>query len=303
MKQFQTFITEARVTKASSQAKRLGLVGDGHGDWYDRQGNLKAKTVGGELKMFTGREKSDDELQDTENGTALVPTQRTGAADIVKAMGHTPLSTMPPVGNGNRETGSGSSPALNGAGRTSPVTIAFDKFDNEGVTSNIISAVQEVAEGDYFYIFPSRNEGDNEHIKELQAAYPKISESIVDHKNAETVYDVLQSMYENGFDAINIVCRKSRAKAISDLAYEQNGNLYNFVMMNVIPVDERTIREQYISGDLFKMNSMVESHGREGKVIRRGANHLICVDEDKEMFRCWISEAVEKQHFILPIEF
>jgi len=110
-------------------------------------------------------------------------------------------------------------------------------------------------------------------------------------------------MYENGFDAINIVCRKSRAKAISDLAYEQNGNLYNFVMMNVIPVDERTIREQYISGDLFKMNSMVESHGREGKVIRRGANHLICVDEDKEMFRCWISEAVEKQHFILPVEF
>ena len=75
MKQFQTFITEARVTKASSQAKRLGLVGDGHGDWYDRQGNLKAKTVGGELKMFTGREKSDDELQDPETGTALVPTQ------------------------------------------------------------------------------------------------------------------------------------------------------------------------------------------------------------------------------------
>ena len=37
-------------------------MGDGHGDWYDRQGNLKAKTVSGELKMFSGREKSDDEL-------------------------------------------------------------------------------------------------------------------------------------------------------------------------------------------------------------------------------------------------
>ena len=41
MKQFQTFITEARVTKASSQAKRLGLVGDGHGDWYDDTENNK----------------------------------------------------------------------------------------------------------------------------------------------------------------------------------------------------------------------------------------------------------------------
>ena len=299
MKQFQTFITEARVTKASSQAKRLGLQGDGHGDWYDRQGNLKAKTVGGELKMFTGREKSDDELQDTDSGTALVPNQRATAADVVKAMGHKPLSTMPPEGNGNRETSSGSSPAMNGAGRTSPVTIAFDKFDDESVTDNIISAVQEVASGDTYYIFPSRDSD----IKELKNAYPKISESIVDHKNAETIYDVLQSLYENGFDAINIVCRKSRSTAISNLAYEQNGQLYNFVMMNVIPVDERTIREQYIAGDIFQLDSMVEYGDREGKVIRRGANHLICVDENKEMFRCWISEAVEKQHFILPVEF
>ena len=303
MKQFRTFITEARVTKASSQAKRMGLQGDGHGDWYDRQGNLRAKTVGGELKMFTGKEKSDDELANRNDNGRRVPIQKTTAADVVKAMGKTPVSTMPPLGGGNRETGTTNNPSMNGAGRTSPVTIAFDKFDDEGVTDNIISTVQEVAEGDYFYIFPSRNNKDNKHIKELQDAYPEISESIVDHKNAETVYDVLQSMYENGFDAINIVCRKSRAKAISNLAYEQNGNLYNFVMMNVIPVDERTIREQYISGDLFQLDSMVESHGREGKVIRRGANHLICVDEDKQMFRCWISEAVEKQHFYLPVEF
>ena len=191
-------------------------------------------------------------------------------------MGKTPLSTMPPVGNGNRETGSGSSPALSGAGRTAPITIAFDKFDDESVTDNIISAVQEVASGDTYYIFPSRDSD----IKELKNAYPKISESIVDHKNAETIYDVLQSLYENGFDAINIVCRKSRSTAISNLAYEQNGQLYNFVMMNVIPVDERTIREQYIAGDLFKMDSMVGYGDREGKVIRRGANHLICGDEN-----------------------
>ena len=298
MKQFQTFITEARVTKASSQAKRLGLVGDGHGDWYDRQGNLKAKTVSGELKMFTGREKSDDELANVNDNGRRVPIQRTTAADVVKAMGQTPVSSMPPAGNGNRETSSSNS-SLSGAGRNSPITIAFDKFDDENVSDNIISAVQEVAAGDDYYIFPSRDSD----IKELKNAYPDVSESIVDHKNAETIYDVLQSLYESGFDAINIVVRKSRATAISNLAYEQNGQLYNFVMMNVIPVDERTIREQYLSGDLFKLDSMVEYAGREGKVIRRGANHLICVDEDKEMFRCWISEAVEKQHFILPVEF
>ena len=80
MKHFLTFITEARITKASQQAKRLGLVGDGHGDWYDQQGNLKAKTVNGELKMFGTGGASDDEVKDKilkvieENEKSIVTT-------------------------------------------------------------------------------------------------------------------------------------------------------------------------------------------------------------------------------------
>ena len=86
MKQFLTFITEARTTKASQEAKRLGLVGDGHGDWYDRTGKLKAKTVGGELKMFgSGGAAQDDEKQDR---TGTIDRGRgTFAKDIVKNLG------------------------------------------------------------------------------------------------------------------------------------------------------------------------------------------------------------------------
>ena len=39
----------------------MGLKGDGHGDYYDNQGNLRAKTVDGELKIFTGREAKKEE--------------------------------------------------------------------------------------------------------------------------------------------------------------------------------------------------------------------------------------------------
>ena len=74
-------------------------------------------------------------------------------------------------------------------------------------------------------------------------------------------------------------------------------------MLNVIPVDERTIREQYLAGDIFKIGSVVESKGHTGEVFRRGANHLICIDEQKEVFRTWISEATELSKFDLPIEF
>lgn len=51
MKSFSQFIIEV-ATQASEQAKRMGLKGDGHGDYYDRDGNLVAKTVNGRLKFF-----------------------------------------------------------------------------------------------------------------------------------------------------------------------------------------------------------------------------------------------------------
>jgi len=298
VKQFLTFITEARVTKASQQAKRLGLVGDGHGDWYDKQGSLKAKTIGGELKMFQGRQKAaDDAEQGVPAERGLAAPRSTIAKDIVQNLGLQPPQTSQ-SGSPKGPVDSDTQAAMAAAKSAGPLTIAFDKFDDEGISSNIFSTVEELAAGSTFYIFPSRDTD----IEELKNDYPEISESIIDDKNAESIFDVLQSLYENGFDAINIVVRKSRAKAITDLAYEQNGQLYHYVMLNVIPADERTIREQYIAGDIFQLGSSIEYNDRSGKVIRRGANHLICLDETKEMFRCWISEAKEVS-FKLPVEF
>jgi hypothetical protein len=42
-------------TQASEKAKQMGLKSDGHGDYYDKQGKLVAKTVGGNLKFFGNR--------------------------------------------------------------------------------------------------------------------------------------------------------------------------------------------------------------------------------------------------------
>ena len=276
----------------------MGLVGDGHGDWYDKQGSLKAKTIGGELKMFQGRQKAaDDAEQGVPAERGLAAPRSTIAKDIVQNLGLQPPQTSQ-SGSPKGPVDSDTQAAMAAAKSAGPLTIAFDKFDDEGISSNIFSTVEELAAGSTFYIFPSRDTD----IEELKNDYPEISESIIDDKNAESIFDVLQSLYENGFDAINIVVRKSRAKAITDLAYEQNGQLYHYVMLNVIPADERTIREQYIAGDIFQLGSSIEYNDRSGKVIRRGANHLICLDETKEMFRCWISEAKEVS-FKLPVEF
>ena len=52
MKSFLNFLTEAKESTAVVQARRLGLKTDGHGGWYDTQGEFVAKTEKGELKFY-----------------------------------------------------------------------------------------------------------------------------------------------------------------------------------------------------------------------------------------------------------
>ncbi len=285
MKQFNQFILEARTTQASQQAKRLGLVGNGHGDWYDKQGSLKAKTVKGQLKMFTPKTGDNKDETKSSQSTASSASGKDGKKD-----GSQTITTAARAADYERlqqaVQNQQAKQQFDAAARKEPLTIAFDKFDNDEVTSNILAAVEETAQGSPYYIFPSRD-ADIARLKET------FGDVIIDDANAETIYDVLQSIYESGYNAINIVVRKSRAQDIAKLALEQNGELYRYVMMNIIPVDERSIREQYISGDIFKIGSLIESADRIGTIIRRGANHLICIDMDNKIFRTWISESKE----------
>ena len=285
MKQFNQFILEARTTQASQEAKRLGLVGNGHGDWYDKQGSLKAKTVKGQLKLFTQRQGgTKDEIQSsksTASSSGGKESKTDGSQTATTAARTSEYERLQQVVQTQQAR-----QQFDAAARKEPLTIAFDKFDNDEVTSNILAAVEETAQGSPYYIFPSRD-ADIARLKET------FGDIIIDDANAETIYDVLQSIYESGYNAINIVVRKSRAQEIAKLALEQNGELYRYIMMNIIPVDERSIREQYLAGDIFQIGSLVESNERVGNVFRRGTNHLICIDSDKNVFRTWISETKE----------
>ena len=56
MKNFNNFLAE--MPRAFSRAKRLGLVGDGHGGWHNRRtGEFVAKTEGGQLAFYNKRQK------------------------------------------------------------------------------------------------------------------------------------------------------------------------------------------------------------------------------------------------------
>ena len=59
--------------------------------------------------------------------------------------------------------------------------------------------------------------------------------------------------------------------------------------------DQDTLRENYVSKAIFRIGELVENlnTGLIGRIVRRGANHLICVTEDKIMFKAWIRDVTE----------
>ena len=59
--------------------------------------------------------------------------------------------------------------------------------------------------------------------------------------------------------------------------------------------DRENLREAYIKKEIFDIGTKVENvnTGLVGRIIRRGANHLICVTEDNIMFKSWIKDVTE----------
>ena len=52
------------------------------------------------------------------------------------------------------------------------------------------------------------------------------------------------------------------------------------------------LREEYIKENIFNIGDIIshDSTGMVGEIVRKGANHLICVTEDKRMFKAWTQQ-------------
>ena len=59
--------------------------------------------------------------------------------------------------------------------------------------------------------------------------------------------------------------------------------------------DLENLRESYIAKQIFNIGDRVENlnTGMIGRIIRRGANHLICVAENNIMFKSWVKDLKE----------
>ena len=61
-------------------------------------------------------------------------------------------------------------------------------------------------------------------------------------------------------------------------------------------LDPHGLREAYFDGDLFEVGTFVENvnTGIIGKVVSRGSNYVIYIDESDNIFRSWLKDLVER---------
>ena len=220
MKSFLQFISEAE-TQASSQAKNMGLSGDGHGDWYDKQGKLVAKTVSGRLKFFGNRAL----------GKKIEPQV------LAKPKTETPKP----------EKSKEKKQLTVGFGRFNPPTIGHEKLMN--------SISKTAGKGGEYKIYPSRSQDSTKNplnptdkVEYMRKAFPDHAKSIVDDDKTRTIFDVLKSAYGKGYSTVNVVVGSDRVKEFENLANKYNGQLYNFDKINVVSAGERSADSKGVEG-------------------------------------------------------
>ena len=366
MKSFFKFLSEAT---ASQQAARLGLVGDGHGGWYDKNtGEFTAKTEKGRLKFYNkrqsvgGKDPAQTEKEKNVSDPNFVDPRIRQQAQAQPAQQAQPEPEQP--------VGPPDVPKTKGT-----LTLAFGRFNpptigHEQLMNVARDAAKKDKDGQYL-IFPSRTQDKKKNpldpdtkIAYMQRMYPDHADNIVNDPETKTIFDVLKMAHNDGYTNVRIIGGSDRVKEFDKLSGNYNGQLYAFDNIEVVSSGDRdpdakgmegmsasrmrlaaaesdfktfreglppnikrsearelfdvlrgamqvkegwniweiapkfdwkNLRENYITQRVYKVNQLVENlnTGLIGKIIRRGANHLICVTEDKIMFKSWIKDVSE----------
>ena len=229
MKSFKKFLSEI-VTQASTQATKMGLQGDGHGDWYDKEGNLVAKTVNKKLKFFGKRRPPT-----ADERTKIEVNKQTAAKEDEKA---------------EREE------IRKREGDPADITVAFGRFNPPTVGhEKLLNRVKSVAGKGEYAIYPSRSNDPKknpldpeEKISYMQQMFPKHSERIVNDPESKTIFDVLKKSNAAGARSINIVVGADRLKEFENLANKYNGQLYDYDRIRVISAGERDAESEGVEG-------------------------------------------------------
>ena len=312
MKSFFQFIIEAT---AAQQAKRLGLVGDGHGGWYDRQGEFIAKTEGGQLKFYNKRQKigAKDPKQTEKEKTIASPGYQDPALaaqtqQVQIQQPQEPVAQEPPQQVGPPPVEKTKGTLTVAFGRFNPPTIGHQQL------MDVAAQVASQDEDGQYLIFPSRSQDKKKNpldpdtkIAYMQKFYPSHAANIVNDPNTKTIFDVLRMAHNDGYTNVRIVGGADRVKEFEKLSNQYNGKIYQFDNIEVLSAGDRDPDAKGVEG-MSASRMRLAAAENDFKTFRSGLPPEVKRSEAKELFDVLRGsmnikedyEAVSYTHLTLP---
>lgn len=275
MKNFFQFLTEAKESQASMQARKLNLKSDGHGGWLDSRGEFVAKTEKGKLVFYDkGRvEGGKDRPKDAVGKSpAATPAAKLKAAPAPKA---------PPK----------AAPTDDVATDGDTITVAFGRFNPPTVGhEKLLKAARKAATGGDLKIYPSRTQDAKKNpldpdmkISFMKKMFPDFEENIINDDEMRSIFNVLIAASEAGYANVNIVVGSDRQSEFENLAQKYNGDLYNFDLIRVISAGVRDADAEGVAGmSASKMRKSVIDNDFES--FRRGTPKTLDDGDTQALF-------------------
>ena len=291
MKKFTQFLTEARETSASTEAKRLGLTGDGHGGWYDKNGEFIAKTVAGKLKFFGSDNTPGQKDSPSQPQTAAIQPQASPQVQVPtqEPTQQTTQQQVPPEQQVTQEQ----PPAEMPVPETPGVVVVFGRFNPPtiGHEKLLKRAAKEAEKRGYeLRIYPSRSQDAKKNpltpqmkISYMRQMFPDYADSIVDDKGAKTIFNVLTGANGEGHTNMIIMVGQDRLGEFQGLSHRYNGELYNYDQLEVVSAGERDPDSDDVTG---MSASKLRLAAAEGDFVKfaKGVPDTLGNMEKKELF-------------------
>jgi len=273
MKSFSTFLFES----AAQQAARLGLVGDGHGGWYDKgTGEFTAKTEKGRLKFYNKRQRvgQQDPPQSEQEKNLSKTTYSEPAQQEVEAQQEEPAFKPNKKNKGT-------------------LTVAFGRFNPPHLGHlQLMNTAANSVEGDKdnYMIVPSRSNDPkknpldaNTKVDIMKAMFPQHADNILNDTNNRTIFDVLNAANNDGYANVKIVGGADRIKEFTKLANNYNGKLYDFDKVDVISSGDRDPDAEGVEG-LSASRMRLAASENDFKAFSKGLPKDLDKDSKKQIF-------------------
>ena len=281
-------MSEASASTAVQQAERMGLVGDGHGGWYDpRTKEFVAKTEKGQLKFYNKRQR--------------IGQQDPAQTDKEKKLSQTSYETKPQAATIQQEPApQQQEPAAEKPEMVPPevektkgtLTIAFGRFNppTTGHEKLLDTVAKSSDDGDYI-IVPSRSQDKKKNpldadtkVSIMRQMFPGHSEKIVNDPANRTIFDVLKKAHMDGYTNVRIVGGGDRVKEFENLSGNYNGKLYAFDNIEVRSAGERDPdAEDDLSGMSASKQRKAAAEG-DFKTFRKGVPASMNDKQARELY-------------------